>query len=208
MTDTGVFSTGNANHNGAVQITGTTGAALTLNPTVGILVVDSTGTTVVNTGIAGNIVIGNANHNGRLQLADTSGISEIDFNVGTTVLNGSTSGTATCYQWMRGTLKVTWIDLNNFRNGNAGVQNITLPVAYTGRSTFRTLNTSPLNALHNSVAQNFGIITGLAAAGGSVTVQTQLNKFSIADQINPFEVISFLGSQSSAFNGLVIIEGT
>ncbi len=157
--------------------------------------------------ILGNLLI-QLDQNGKLSLGNANADGQFSLTMSGITLNGSTSGTAKLYQWMRGTCKITWIDLNNFRNGNAGVQNIALPVAYTGRSLFRTGNTSPLNALSSGVAQSFGIITGLAAAGGSVTVQTQLNKFSIADQINAFDTISFLGSQASAFTGLVIIEGT
>lgn len=197
--DLGNFLLGNANHAGKVQVTDGTNTSI-LNAATSSLV-----------GLKCNSLRDNVN--GNLAMDLSAGDGTVAFpqallpNLAGTVLNGSTSGTATLYQWLRGTIKVTWVVLNNFRNGNAGAQNIALPVAYSSMQLWRTGNVSPLNGLHSSVAQNFGIITGLAAAGGSVTVQTQLNKFSIADQINPIDTISFLGSQASAYNGLLIIEG-
>lgn len=137
-----------------------------------------------------------------------NGVEIANFGAAGTVFNGSTSGTATLYQFYRGgTIKITWVVLVNFKNGTAANLDLALPVAYTTRAYWRTANTSPLNALFSGAAQNFGIITTLAAAGGSVSVQTQLNAFSFADQINNVDTVRFLGSQASTYNGIVIIEG-
>lgn len=152
-----------------------------------------------------------------LQLGQAGDITEIlgalavdqaiQANLTGVVLNGSTSGTATLYQFFQGTYKLCIVLFNNFRNGSAPAQSIALPVAFVSGFKFYAGNITPTQFLHSSVAQNLGIITTLAAAGGSVTIQTTLNKYSFGDNFNPVDTISFPGSQATAFTGYLQFEG-
>ena len=123
------------------------------------------------------------------------------------VLNGSTSGTATLYMSLRGTWKHVIVLLSNFRNGSAGNQTIALPTAFTNSERFYYGAGGQLQLLSSGVAQTLGIITTLAAGGGTVALQTTLNRYSIGDNGTPIDTISFLGSQGSADTGIFVLEG-
>jgi hypothetical protein len=123
------------------------------------------------------------------------------------VLNGSTSGTATLYQFMSGTYKLVFIMFVNFRNGGGSAQTIALPTPFTTGESWYNGGTCPIQLVSLGSAQTVGVVTTLAAGGGSVTLQTTINKYSVGDNFSGFDTISIPGSQPSAFSGIFRIEG-
>src|SRR2546430_2639729 len=93
-------------------------------------------------------------------------IVSVDAPTGVAV-SGQTSGTATVYQYLKGTIKRTVIQLNNYKN--TANQSILLPVAYTFRAAVQVYETQggAVAFLASGSAVNIKIVTALASAGGS-----------------------------------------
>lgn len=126
-----------------------------------------------------------------------------------TVLNGSTSGTATLYQPFTGTFKLIAVYLNNFRNGNAGVQNLTIPtgiaslfIAWTSAFAQCSLKTGGSGGSTLTV----NVVTTLASGGGSTTGVTTFGSNSWFHG-SACDTLVFAGSQGSASTGLILLAG-
>jgi hypothetical protein len=131
----------------------------------------------------------------------------IDPNPATSVLNGSTSGTATLYQFMRGTYKACLVILSGFRNGSAPAQTIAVPVSFTTFFTFYGGGIPPVQFLLSGTPQSIGVVTTLASTGGSIAVVTTLNQYSFGDNGSGCDTLSFTGSQPSAKSAILHFEG-
>lgn len=123
-----------------------------------------------------------------------------------TVLNGSTSGTATLYQSFTGTDKRIIIVLNNFRNGSAPAQTIVFPTAFASRVYGRSGGFPPAQLIKSGSAINVIVITALGVAGGTTSSSTSFGSYSLFDG-PACDTISFTGSQSGATTGILILEG-
>lgn len=169
------------------------------------------GTLVADNGLNTNTVRDNVVGNPALDLSAGDGSvafpKAIKPNIASVVLNGSTSGTATLWQFFQGTFKLVVLKLDNFRNGSAPAQTLALPTPFTTAYFFYVGNVSPFTSLSSGVAQNVGIVTTLNAAGGSATVQTTTNKYSFGDNTNPCDTINFLGGQAGTYSGFALFIG-
>lgn len=120
-------------------------------------------------------------------------------------VSGQTSGTATLYQLMSGTIKKFVLILNNYKN--TANQYITLPTAFTTRAWF---NIGDTGAGHVSFytggsggsAVNLQQITTL----GSATAQSFAIPYSVGMVTAGFDTIQ-LQVNSSAANGILTVEG-
>lgn len=133
-------------------------------------------------------------------------IESVDNPAGT-VLNGSTSGTATLYQVLNGTSKYIIVNLNNFRNGGGSTQTIALPVPFTAVVSVRSTDAPAFQLLHTAAAITLFIITALAVGGGTVNgTGNVMGAYSFA-QGGACETLSFNSGQVTPHTGLIILEG-
>jgi len=122
---------------------------------------------------------------------------------------GTTSGTATLYQFLQGTIKAFYLYYNGYRNSTATEQKITLPRAFTGRSHAFANGGIPITHLYLAgVPQSFAIVTTLPSGtgAGGTTTQTALNGYSSAEVVGPFDSVGLGVSQSLTFtSGLLVL---
>lgn len=130
-------------------------------------------------------------------------------------INGGTSGTATAWMDLTGTIKRCLIFLNNFRTA-AAAQNLTLPTAFTSHALVRagvagtSATPTGMSFLKGGVAQSMRIYATPSANGDSgVGPNTTLYGGSWAE-INSgsgFDTVQFLANWGAAFTGLIEIVG-
>ena len=129
--------------------------------------------------------------------------------LGAVVLNGSTSGTATLYQCLQGTVKQVIVQLNNFRNGGGSAQNITLPVAFTGGFFGLTGQCTNFSLVKSGSTQTVQQITSfVAGSDNGVSGQTVVKQNWLFQGGPGFDTISFTASYPAAGSGLILILGT
>ncbi len=122
-------------------------------------------------------------------------------------LNGSTSGVATLYMPLQGTVwKYLIILLSTFRNGGGSNQTIALPTAFTTAAHFYTGSFPAFQLLASGSAQNVGVITTLGTPG-NVTVTSTVGGYEMGDTAGGFDTISFNSGQASTHTGIAIFEG-
>lgn len=137
-------------------------------------------------------------------------LNRISGDAGSVQIAGGTSGTATCYQILQETLKLTIIILNNFKTAGA-TQNLTLPVAYSTVAHLESDDTDLFSLQSGGVDQGVRLVTSLPAgaggAGGTVAATT-INGYSTVWLNTGFSVIQFKASWAAAHNGIIFIKGT
>lgn len=114
---------------------------------------------------------------------------------------GTTSGTATLFQFLTGTnVKAMMIQFNNYRNASVTSQNIALPVAFTtwalffaGNGPFITPRSGGAN-LVNMVR----VITALAVGGGTNAAASLLPPKAIGEIIQTFDGFDLGNTQGTA----------
>ena len=121
-------------------------------------------------------------------------------------LSGGSSGTATLYQWLNGTVKSVIVRFNNFKTAGSA-QNLVLPTPFTTCAQWRTSQTGTFSLTLSGTAQNLGIITALSASGGTVTIQTTAAGYSIGDIGSGFDTIKFAASDSTGRFGQLVLRG-
>ncbi len=125
-------------------------------------------------------------------------------------INGSTSGTLKLYQLTRGTVKITVLIGNNFRNGGGSVQTLGFPVGYTDRALFLCSDTPGFTLRVGSGGSditNHAIITSIASGGGTSTLTTVVNNWSIGELRGPFDTLGASSGNASAHNYLIFMIG-
>ncbi len=125
-------------------------------------------------------------------------------------INGSTSGTLKLYQLTRGTVKITLLIGNNFRNGGGSVQTLGFPVGYTDRALFFCSDTPGFTLRVGSGGSditNHAIITSIASGGGTSTLTTAVNNWSIGELRGPFDTLGASSGNASAHNYLIFMIG-
>jgi len=124
-------------------------------------------------------------------------------------VSGTTSGTATLYQFLQGTIKAFYLYYNGYRNSTATEQKITLPRAFTGRShAFANGGIPPTHLYLAGAPQSFSIVTTLPSGtgAGGITTQTAINGYSSAEVVGPFDSVGLGISQSMTFtSGLFVL---
>lgn len=188
---------------------------------------DTSTTGAVSLDNQGHLVLGDATYSGSIAILgpggnrqisasltgyfrefDASGNMDVDLEPGSTIINGSTSGTAQLWQIFRGNFKYVLCLLNNFRNGGGSTQTITFPVAFATKAYCRTSDFPAAQLLKAGVAQSVNVITGLAVGGGSITAATVFGAYSFFDAPALIDTLSFNSGQVTPHTGLLIIEGS
>lgn len=137
-------------------------------------------------------------------------IQQTEGDVGSVVANGQTSGTATMYQILQGVVKKFVVILSNYKN--TANQYLTLPTAFTSKGWFNIGNTggghiSFLSGGSGGTAANCDLIISFSAAGGTIaSPQSFTANYSIGMIESAFDTVQ-LQVNSSAANGLLIVEG-
>lgn len=137
-------------------------------------------------------------------------IQQLEGDTGSVVLNGQTSGTATLYQVMQGTYKKFLVIFSNYKN--TGNQYITLPVAFVSRGWFNIGDTggghiSFYTGGSGGSTVGCNVLTSFASGGGGIAGPQSFTSYYSIGQINAgFDTINFQAN-SSAANGIMIVEG-
>lgn len=165
-------------------------------------------------GIAGTDLIFFKQSNGTvIASAGTAGINldvgGFNFLTSPVTVNGSVSGTASAYQIMRGTAKLTYVYLNAWRSASA--VNITLPVAYTTGAWVKTGGVGPstdggYKLLASGTPQTIRVVTALSANGGTISSVTQMYENSIGECVTAFDTVA-VWSNTNSHSGFIILEG-
>lgn len=146
---------------------------------------------------------------GFLRMLDSLGNLDIDLEPGSTTINGSTSGTAQLWQFLKGNIKAFLIVCNNFRNGGASNQFITLPVAlnFGGAA---LVSTFPLASfMLANVAKATNVLTTLSGTGaGTVSTTTNIFGNAILLPTSGIDQIRFNSGQASASSGVMFLIGS
>ena len=122
------------------------------------------------------------------------------------VLNGSTSGTATLYQMPWSGIKLAAVYLSNFRNGGGGAQNIAIPIPFISVALIASGDVNTFQLLRSGSGITLQVITTLAGAGGTFTNESSMGSASFA-QCGGFDTLSFLGGAASAHYGYIFMLG-
>jgi len=134
--------------------------------------------------------------------------NKFNTNIAPVTVNGQTSGHADLYQYIQGNVKVTLINLVNYRI--TANQSLVLPSAYAGRAMIQTWETNGghIACLASGSAVNIKTQNTIAAAAGTQTTQTFMAQFSqgqIDAAWDTFQLQS--ANQLGAANGVIRIEG-
>ena len=124
-------------------------------------------------------------------------------------ITGNTAGTATLYQVLQGTVKLAVLSMNGYRNNTGTEQVIYFPVPYSNKAVVITGATQSLHSYYGGNQQNNTIrcFTGLVAGGGSSSIQSNINQYSIGIFTNNFDAIGLGTSQSTTYNDIMVIIG-
>ncbi len=126
------------------------------------------------------------------------------------VQNGSTSGSMTLYQPLRGTVKLAVIVFANFRNNGGSTQGVTLPTAFTGRSKIWTgdLPSTGISFQASGVSQSVAVVITLAAAGGTSSNVTVLNGKSQGEILSGWDTMIVPTGGTGVTDGVIVVLGT
>ena len=124
-----------------------------------------------------------------------------------TTLNGGTAGTATLYEILTGTPKLSLVFLNGFRTA-AAIQNLTWSVPYTTWCKI-WIDDTPNNTqfLLAGVAKQMILITGLASGGGTTSTGTGISAYSQGAIQSGFDSMSFPANNNTNRTGLHVFFG-
>lgn len=123
------------------------------------------------------------------------------------ILNGATSGTATLYQNMTGTVKLVIVVCSSFRNGGGSNQNLAIPVPFTQGFQVQSGDIPAISFVQSSSVKNFTVITGLASGGGSNSTVSVLGSWSFGESLSAIDTIQFNSGGASNHSGLIIMKG-
>jgi hypothetical protein len=125
-------------------------------------------------------------------------------------VNGPTTGTATLYEPLQGTLKMVIVVLTNYRNGPAGDQNLVLPTAFTHGAQGWNGSSGTFDLKSAGASQTIQVNTGFAsgAADGTVTPTTNIRQNNQWHCDTAFDTIGLWGSDAGTHNGFIFIIGS
>jgi hypothetical protein len=137
-------------------------------------------------------------------------IQQLQGDINSVAVSGQTSGTATLYQVVQGTIKRTIIHLVNYKN--TANQFITLPTAYTDRALVSTGDVGG-NAIafftggSGGSAVNVKVLSAISASsGGTQATQIYIKYFSYGQIDAAWDTLE-LQVNTGAANGVIVIEG-
>jgi hypothetical protein len=142
--------------------------------------------------------------------ADGNGLQTLikqAINPGSTVLNGSTAGTATLYQPLTGIFKAVVVIQAGFRNGGGAAQTLAIPTGFTLGFRWWVGDTNTFAFKSASTARNSNIITALASGGGTISSQTDIASHSIGECNFSVDTVSFNSGAASAHTGVLVMLG-
>ncbi len=173
-----------------------------------------TGVSTLNGGVNTNTIRDGTNGNPALDLSLGTGAIKLPLallinDAAAVTVNGSTTGTATLYQPLRGTIKLVFIVLSNFRNGVAGDQLLAIPAPFVTTMMGWSGQTGAFDLKHSAGNISIGSqLTWPGAAGGFGTVGTTTN----TQSQNFFtgsacDTVGLFGSSASTFTGSILMIG-
>src|SRR5260221_7773464 len=110
-------------------------------------------------------------------------------------VSGTTAGSATCYQFIQGTLKGPFLYFAGYRNSTATEQLLALPVGFTTYAGWIAFGGIPQTHIYIGVTQQngkIGVVTGFPTppgAGGVSAANNQMNGFQYGDMVTAFDHI-------------------
>lgn len=119
-----------------------------------------------------------------------------------TTITGGGSGTANCYEFLNGSIKAFFIDMEAMKTG-ASNQFWTLPTAFTVGCFFTAGNVDTFSFYHSGGTLNVDILTSLSSTGGSTTSIASAAGNSLGWFIHPFDQFCFNSAAGSAHTGYV-----
>ena len=123
-----------------------------------------------------------------------------------TTVNGQTSGTATLYQYLTGTVKRCIVDLQNYKN--TANQTIAIPTAFVRHAAVWVMETQggAVAFLSGGSAVSIKVISSVGAGGGGQNPQTTIKYWSSGQIDAAFDTVQ-LQVNTGAANGVIIFEG-
>jgi hypothetical protein len=124
-------------------------------------------------------------------------------------VNGTTNGTAQLYQILWGTFKLVVLFFNNYQNNSSTEQTISIPQPFTAKAFCIAGNTKVMTPYSNGTALSNCVrqITGLAASGGSVTIQNGITSEGLASITAPFDAIGLGSGEATTANDIAVFFG-
>lgn len=124
-------------------------------------------------------------------------------------VTGTTSGTAVLYQFLIGTVKAAILFDNGYRNSTTTEQTISLPTPFTSKCLVFTGNIQTLTPYSSGTAQTntVRVLSTIAAAGGSSTLQNNISAYSIGYFTSNFDAIGLGKSQGGTFTDITLLIG-
>lgn len=150
-----------------------------------------------------------------MRVIDKNGNLDIDLEAGSTISNGSSSGTAQLWQFLRGSVKAVLIVFSNFKNAGSAIQ-VALPVAFGGNAIILTTAINGVNFRSGGSQITINILTALPGSGspsggGTATSQAPggngIGKWSTG-AVGAFDTVEYTGANGSAVTGLMLIIGS
>lgn len=145
---------------------------------------------------------------GQLFLPIVTLSNKLNLNITPVSVSGQTSGTASLYQYIQGNVKVTIINLVNYRI--TANQSLALPSAYAGRAMIQTWETNGghIACLASGSAVNIKVQNTIAASNGTQTTQSFMAQFSQGQVDAAWDTFQLQSAaQLGAANGVIRIEG-
>lgn len=122
-----------------------------------------------------------------------------------TPLSGGSSGTATLYQPLRGTIKFALVVCSNFKTGGSN-QTIALPAAFTTSCAFIAFDCVTFSLKNGASTITLTAITSLAIAGGSTATGTSAGNF-VLGQGGGWDTLQFTSGAANAHSGPMLFFG-
>lgn len=137
-------------------------------------------------------------------------IEQAEGATGSVSVAGSTTGTATLYQILQGTIKIAIIVLSNFKNGAAGDKNLALPTPFVSHCLFWSGDSGPFDLKSSGTSQTIWTQTSFAASAGNAggngsATNTNSNCNGHCD--SAFDTVGLWGNQISTYGGTILLVG-
>lgn len=129
------------------------------------------------------------------------------------VVAGTTSGSASCYQFWQGTLKGLFLYFASYRNSTSTEQKLALPTGFTTYAGWIAFGPISQSHIYIGATQQNGkieVITGFPTppgAGGITGSQSQMNGFQAGDLNSAFDHIGLGVSMAGTSSGGLLMIG-
>ncbi|SRR6266487_336304 len=147
---------------------------------------------------------------GNQTLVSLIAAGNLQINTAASTLSGSTAGTLTLYEPLRGSaLKAALVYFSGFRNNGGSTQTLALPTAFVARSRLwcGDLPSTGIQLTSSGSAVNIAVVTALASTGGTATNVSTLKAVSTGEVLSAFDTISIPSGGSGTTDSFLLIVG-